>query len=85
MLLDIARAAKAPGKKLVVVTYGGTPYVVDGWERDCDALVCAFHPGQGGAVALANLLAGEKNFGGKLCMTFPKRYEDIRFTARVEI
>lgn len=85
MLLDIEKTAKAQGKKVVAVTYGGTPYVVDGWEENCDALVCAFHPGQGGAVALANLLSGKKNFGGKLCMTFPKRYEDTCLTESEEI
>ena len=80
MLLDIQRAAKSQGKKLVVVTYGGTPYTTEGWVEDCDGLVCAFHPGQGGAAALANLLSGQKNFSGKLCMTFPKRYEDTCLT-----
>lgn len=85
MLLDLQSRAKAAGKKFVAVTYGGTPYVVDGWEQDCDALVCAFHPGQGGAAALANLLSGKKNFGGKLSMTFPRRYEDTCLTESEEI
>ena len=81
MLLELEAAAKAQGKKVVVVTYGGTPIVTgDGWLEGCDAYVCAFHPGQGGGRALANLLSGEKNFGGKLCMTFPKRYEDTCLT-----
>ena len=85
MLLDIQKRAKEAGKTLVVVTYGGTPYATQGWTEDCDALVCAFHPGQGGAVALAKLLAGEKNFGGKLSMTFPKRQEDTCLTFSREI
>ena len=85
MLLDIQREAKALGKTLVVVTYGGTPYTTEGWVEDCDALVCAFHPGQGGAAALANLLSGQKNFSGKLCMTFPKRQEDTCLTCSEDI
>ena len=85
MLLDIQNAAKAMGKKLVVVTYGGTPYATEGWTENCDALVCAFHPGQGGAEALANLLSGKRNFSGRLCMTFPKRQEDTCLTFSEEI
>ena len=85
MLSDIQQRAKSQGKKLVVVTYGGTPYPTEGWVEDCDGLVCAFHPGQGGAAALANLLSGQKNFGGKLCMTFPKRQEDTCLTCSEDI
>ncbi|MBQ9269032.1 MAG: glycoside hydrolase family 3 C-terminal domain-containing protein [Oscillospiraceae bacterium] len=85
MLLDIQREAKALGKKLVAVTYGGTPYATGAWVENCDALVCAFHPGQGGAAALAALLSGQKNFSGKLCMTFPKRQEDTCLTCSEDI
>ena len=85
MLLTLEKLAKDAGKKLVVVTYGGTPVITGDWIDGCDAYVCAFHPGQGGANALASLLSGKKNFSGKLCMTFPKRHEDTALTASPEI
>ena len=81
MLLEVEKTAKEAGKKVVVVTYGANPVTTDGgWVENCDAYVCAFHPGQGGGKAIANLLSGRKNFGGKLCMTFPKRHEDTCLT-----
>lgn len=86
MLLEVEAAAKAAGKKVVVVTYGANPVTTDGgWLENCQAYVCAFHPGQGGGKAIAELLSGEKNFGGKLCMTFPKRHEDTCLTETPEI
>lgn len=86
MLLEVEAAAKAAGKKVVVVTYGANPVPTDGgWLENCQAYVCAFHPGQGGGKAIAELLSGEKNFGGKLCMTFPKRHEDTCLTETPEI
>lgn len=85
MLLEVEKAAREAGKKIVVVTYGANPVVTDGWLDHCDAYVCAFHPGQGGGKALSNLLSGKKNFGGKLAMTFPKRQEDTCLTESEEI
>ena len=34
MLLDIQKAAKAQGKNVVAVTYGGTPYTTEGWVEE---------------------------------------------------
>ncbi|MBQ6372413.1 MAG: glycoside hydrolase family 3 C-terminal domain-containing protein, partial [Oscillospiraceae bacterium] len=59
---------------VVIISCGG---VVDtSWDGCCKALVHGFLSGQAAPLAMAELLAGKKNFSGKLSETVPVRYED---------
>lgn len=54
---------------IVVIEAGG---VVDlPWINEVDAVVMAWYPGQGGGAALGRLLFGERNFAGRLPVTWP--------------
>jgi beta-glucosidase len=47
------------------------------------AIVMGWYPGQQGGAALASLLFGDSNFGGRLPVTWPKKLEDFPpFTGR---
>ena len=56
---------------LIVVLTGGSPINLQEIAAGADAVIMAWYPGQEGGDALAELLFGEKNFSGKLPITFP--------------
>jgi len=72
--LLLAMAAANP-RTVVVVNAGGA---VDArrWQSHVPALVHDFYPGQEGGEALAELLFGDANFGGKLPFTFDRSWEE---------
>lgn len=59
------------GKKIILVIFGGRPFVLTDVEDKVDAIVEAWYPGTEGGNALANILCGDVNPSGKLSMTFP--------------
>ena len=60
-------------KKLVTVVAAGSSLNVP----EGNAKVFAWYPGQAGGTALASLLFGERNFSGRLPLTFYSRIEDL--------
>ena len=72
----LIKRLKEQGKKVVVVLYSGCAIIVEEWKQYADAIVMNFYSGCRGAVALAELLCGEYNFGGKLPFTVAKTEED---------
>ena len=73
--IELYRALKATGKKIVVVLSCGS-CVELGFLKDADALVYACLSGQACADAVMNVLVGKVNPSGKLAETFPEKYED---------
>lgn len=65
----------AANPKTVVVLYGGTPISMP-WFNKVHALVLPWYAGIENGHALASLLAGDHDFGGRMPITFPKKYED---------
>lgn len=63
-------------KKTAVIVYGGTPMEMSSWYDQAPALVLPFYAGIENGNALATLLSGEKDFSGRMPITFPKKYED---------
>lgn len=66
------------GKPVVLVIFGGRPQVIDTLEPRCAAVVQAWYPGEEGGHAVADLLFGNINPSGKLCVTYPRREEKTR-------
>lgn len=75
---DVAliKALAKCGKKLVVNIMGGSAYVISEWKDLADAVMMSFYSGLEGGNALADILSGDKNFGGKLPFTIAKDAAD---------
>ncbi len=65
----------AANPNTVIVVYGGTPMAMS-WLDKAPALVLPWYAGIENGNALASLLAGDSDFGGRMPITFPKKYED---------
>ena len=69
---DLARAMFALGKPVVVVLINGSPLSIPEVAEKTNALVEAWYPGQEGGTALADILFGDANPGGKLPVTIAR-------------
>jgi beta-glucosidase len=67
---QLLEAAKATGKPLVVVLMNGSALAVTWAQQNADAILEAWYPGDGGAQAIAETLAGTNDPGGRLPVTF---------------
>ena len=65
------------GKPVVFVNCSGSAIAFGSVEGQYDALLQAWYPGQGGAKALAEVLFGDYNPGGKLPVTFYRSNDDL--------
>jgi beta-glucosidase len=59
------------GKKLILVLTGGSPIALPEEAFLADAILMAWYPGEEGGNAVADVLFGEANPGGRLPITFP--------------
>ncbi|MBB4125813.1 beta-glucosidase [Xanthomonas translucens] len=69
--------AKASGKPLVVVLMSGSAVALNWAKQHADAIVAAWYPGQSGGTAIAQMLAGDINPGGRLPVTFYRSTKDL--------
>lgn len=70
--IELVKALAKTGKPIVLVLNEGRPRIVRDIEPLAGAVVDIMLPGNYGGDALAKLLSGEKNFSGKLPITYPK-------------
>lgn len=66
------------GKKVIFVMYGGSPVELD-FENGVDAILNMYLPGQEGGNATYDLIYGNVSPSGRLCETWPYKYEDVPF------
>lgn len=71
----ISAVAKANSNSVVVLNAGGN-VLMEKWLLSVKGLLHAWYPGQEGGTAVAEILFGKTNPGGKLPASFEKRWED---------
>ncbi|MHC1784187.1 MAG: glycoside hydrolase family 3 N-terminal domain-containing protein [Anaerolineaceae bacterium] len=70
--MDLAKQVLAAGKPVVVVLISGRPLALPDLVGQANAVLEAWLPGEEGAAAIADVLFGDVNPGGKLPITFPR-------------
>jgi beta-glucosidase len=75
--IALAMALYKAGKPVVLVLNEGRPRIIRGIEPDASAIVHIYLPGNSGADALADILAGDVNPSGKLPITYPRYTNDL--------
>lgn len=74
---ELIAAVAATGKPFVVVLVNGRPLVLGDWLDSAPAVLEAWHPGIEAGHAVADVLFGSVNPGGKLPVTFPRAVGQI--------
>ncbi|NUR45989.1 MAG: glycoside hydrolase family 3 protein [Sphingomonas sp.] len=69
--------AKATGKPLIVVAMNGSPINLSWEKQNAAAILEAWYPGQSGGLAVANVLTGRSDPGGRLPLTFYRGVDDL--------
>ena len=69
---DILKALHEAGKKIVLVNCSGSAVALTPETETCDAILQAWYAGEQGGTAVADVLFGDYNPGGKLPVTFYK-------------
>lgn len=77
--LQLLQAIQATGKPVVLILINGRPLSINWADRFVPAILEAWYPGSKGGTALADILFGDYNPGGKLTVTFPKTVGQIPF------
>ena len=73
----LVKAMHQTGRPVIFVNCSGSAIAFGSVEGQYDALLQAWYPGQGGAKALAEVLFGDYNPGGKLPVTFYRSDDDL--------
>ena len=73
----LMKAMHQTGRPVIFVNCSGSAIAFGSVEGDYDALLQAWYAGQGGAKALAEILFGDYNPGGKLPVTFYRSNSDL--------
>ncbi|MEV0096955.1 glycoside hydrolase family 3 C-terminal domain-containing protein [Streptomyces sp. NPDC050738] len=76
---DLVRAVAAANPNTVVVVNAGSPVELP-WREEVAAVLLSWFPGQEGGAALADVLLGTEEPGGRLPTTWPAVFEDAPVT-----
>jgi len=70
-------AASEESERCIVIIEAGSAVTMEAWKDTVAAIVMAWYPGMEGGNAIADILFGEVNPGGKLPVTFPKSTDQL--------
>ncbi len=73
----LLKAVDATGTPVVVVLLNGSAVAVNWAQENVEAIVEAWYPGEEGGTAIADVLFGDYNPGGRLPVTFYKALEQL--------
>jgi beta-glucosidase len=74
---DLLKAVQATGKPVVVVLLNGSALAVTWANENVAAILDAWYPGEEGGTAIADVLFGDYNPGGRLPVTFYKSVDQL--------
>ncbi|HEX2411436.1 MAG TPA: beta-glucosidase BglX [Solirubrobacteraceae bacterium] len=74
---ELLRAIKATGKPVAVVLFSGRPLALENIMGDAPAILQAWFPGVQAGPAVADVVFGKVNPGGKLPVSFPYRVGQV--------
>jgi beta-glucosidase len=74
---ELLRAIKETGKPFAVVLFNGRPLALEGVVDDAPAILEAWFPGVQAGPAVADVVFGKVNPGGKLPVSFPRRLGQV--------
>ncbi|MBT3274202.1 MAG: glycoside hydrolase family 3 protein [Spirochaetales bacterium] len=75
--LNLLKKITEVGKPTVLVVFSGSPVDV-GWAQiNVNSIIEAWYPGEAGGTALADILFGDHNPGGRLPITFPLSVDQL--------
>jgi beta-glucosidase len=74
---NLVKALAKTGKPIILVLNEGRPRLIADLEPISNAIIDIMLPGNYGADALANLLAGDANFSAKLPYTYPREINSL--------
>ncbi len=77
--LDLLKAVQATGKPVILVLVNGRPLSINWADRYVPAILETWYPGSQGGTAVADVIFGDYNPGGKLTVTVPKTAGQIPF------
>jgi len=77
--LELVRAVYGVGKPVIVVLLNGRPISINWVNKYVPGIIEGWFPGAQGGTAIAEVLFGDYNPGGKLTMTFPKTAGQIPY------
>lgn len=74
---NLVKALAATGKPIVLILNGGRPRIINDIEPLANAVINILLPGNYGADALANILAGDANPSAKMPYTYPRHQAEL--------
>jgi len=74
---ELLKAVRAQGKPVVVVLLNGSALAVNWANDNVPAILDAWYPGEEGGTAIADVLFGDYNPGGRLPVTFYKSVDQL--------
>ncbi|NMB45720.1 MAG: glycoside hydrolase family 3 protein [Firmicutes bacterium] len=74
---DLLKAVHATGTPVILVLLSGSAVAINWAEENVPAILAAWYPGQDGGTAIADVLFGDYNPGGRLPVTFYKSLDQL--------
>ncbi len=74
---DLLKAISQTGKPIILVLLNGSPLAVNWAHENVAAIIEAWYPGEEGGTAIADVIFGDYNPGGRLPITFVKSVDQL--------